>query len=135
VVTTSRGIGRRKQIEAFRPPLPRASAGARPWAQSRAVTQRISDLVPDADVPPHALFNDYYREIRIDRCMAVPIHVRKDVIVSFVLNRSGRDFSDRDRECLEAIRRTWEPLSTDARCARPAAAWGVPRPIRLAIRD
>src|SRR6478736_5356199 len=107
----------------------------------RAFTQRISDLVPDAVFRRTPLFNDYYREIRIDRCMAVPIHVRKDVIVSFVLNRSGRDFSDRDRECLEAIRPHLGNLYRLTRDAQgPQAAWGVPSPDppcdpRLSLRE
>jgi DNA-binding CsgD family transcriptional regulator len=93
----------------------------------RAVTQRISDLVPDAEFRRAPLFNDYYRAIRIDRCMAAPIHVRNDVIVSFVLNRLGRDFSDRDRDALESIRPHLGHLYRITRKAEgPRAAWGVP---------
>ena len=92
-----------------------------------AVTQRISDLLPDTLFRRTPLFNDYYRAIRVDRCMAVPIHVRKDVIVSFVLNRSGRDFSDRDRACLESIRPHLGNLYRITRVTEsPRAAWGVP---------
>jgi len=36
--------------------------------------------------------------------MAVPIHVDSRSLVSFVFNRSKRDFSDRDRACLEVMR-------------------------------
>jgi DNA-binding CsgD family transcriptional regulator len=36
--------------------------------------------------------------------MAVPVHVDARLLVSFVLNRSGRGFSDRDRERLEVMR-------------------------------
>src|SRR5438105_2149030 len=42
--------------------------------------------------------------LRSDHVMAVPIHVERRFLVSFVLNRSQRDFSDRDRACLELIR-------------------------------
>jgi DNA-binding CsgD family transcriptional regulator len=59
--------------------------------------------------------------------MAVPIHVRRNVLVSFVFNRCGRDFSDRDRACLESIR---PHLGNLYRLSReiegPRAAWGVP---------
>jgi DNA-binding CsgD family transcriptional regulator len=51
------------------------------------------------------------------------------VLVSFVLNRSGRDFSDRDRDCLEAIRPHLGNLYRMTRAAEgPRAAWGVPSP-------
>jgi DNA-binding CsgD family transcriptional regulator len=94
-----------------------------------AVTRRISDLVADADFRRTPLYNDYYRSIRIDRAMAVPIHVHRHVLVSFVLNRSGREFSARDLECLEAIRPHLGHLYRLTRAAEgPGAAWGVPSP-------
>jgi DNA-binding CsgD family transcriptional regulator len=69
-----------------------------------AVTRRIADLVPDDQFRRSPLYNDYYRPIRIDHAMAVPIHVDRHVLVSFVFNRTGSGFSDRDRACLELIR-------------------------------
>ena len=69
-----------------------------------AVTRRIEDLLPDSAFQRTALYNDYYRAIRIDHAMAVPIHVDRHILVSFVLNRSKRGFSDRDRERVEVIR-------------------------------
>ncbi|MGZ8994769.1 MAG: response regulator transcription factor, partial [Burkholderiaceae bacterium] len=47
---------------------------------------------------------DYYRAIRIDHVMAVPIHVDRNVLVSFVVNRRKRGFSDRERESVQLIR-------------------------------
>jgi DNA-binding CsgD family transcriptional regulator len=129
VVSDIPGAIGRRQIEAIdrhfhNHPLVRAH-GRNP----SAFTQRISDLVPDAEFHRTPLFNDYYRPIRLDRCMAVPIHVRKHVVVSFVLNRSGRDFSDRDRDCLESIRPHLGNLYRLTRDAEgPRAAWGVPSP-------
>src|ERR1700674_27993 len=70
----------------------------------RAVTKRIGDLQAETEFQRTPLYNDYYRSIRIDRVMAVPIHVDRQFLVSFVLNRNRRDFSDRDRACLEVIR-------------------------------
>jgi DNA-binding CsgD family transcriptional regulator len=94
---------------------------------SGAVTRRISDLVAAADFRRTPLYNDYYRPIRVEHAMAVPIHVRRNVLVSFVFNRSGRDFSDRDRAYLESIR---PHLGNLYRLSReiegPRAAWGVP---------
>ena len=69
-----------------------------------AVTRRIEDLLPDSAFQRTSLYNDYYRTIRIDHVMAVPIHVDRHVLVSFVVNRSKRGFSDRDRERVEVIR-------------------------------
>ena len=69
-----------------------------------AVTRRIEDLLPGGAFERTPLFNDYYRAIRIDHVMAVPIHVDRHVLVSFVVNRSKRGFSDRDRERVEVIR-------------------------------
>ncbi len=68
------------------------------------VTQRISDCLPPARFRESALYNDYYRRIRIDHAMALPIYVRDGLLVSFVLNRSRRDFSDHERALLDVLR-------------------------------
>src|ERR1700674_362503 len=127
VVSDQPGAISKREIEAFdlhfhEHPLVR-DHGRNPGA----VTRRISDLLPAADFRRTPLFNDYYRPIRVDHAMAVPIHVQRNVLVSFVFNRSGRDFSDRDRACLESIR---PHLGNLYRLSReiegPRAAWGVP---------
>jgi DNA-binding CsgD family transcriptional regulator len=112
-------------------PLVRAH-GRNPAAQTR----RISDLVPARDFHRTPLFNDYYRPIGLEYAMAVPIHVRGNALVSFVFNRHGRDFSDRDRACMESIRPhlgNLYRLSDEMEGAR--ASWGVPSPAREALRD
>jgi len=129
VVSDIPGAISRRDVAAFdrhfhQHPLVRAH-GRNPLA----ATRRISDLVPDCDFRRTPLYNDYYRAIRIDRSMAVPIHVHRHVLVSFVLNRSGRDFSERDREVLESIRPRLGNLYRLTRGAEgPRAAWGVPSP-------
>jgi DNA-binding CsgD family transcriptional regulator len=70
----------------------------------RAVTKRIDDLVPQAEFRQSGLYNDYYRAIRIDHAMALPIHVDQRLLVSFVFNRRGSGFSDEERDALELIR-------------------------------
>ena len=101
-----------------------------------AVTRRISDLVSAADFRRTPLFNDYYRPIGLNHAMAVPIHVRRNVLVSFVFNRSGRDFSDRDRACLESIRPHLGNLyRLSDEIEGPRAAWGVPPPARGALAE
>jgi DNA-binding CsgD family transcriptional regulator len=104
VVSDQPGALSRREIDTFdrhffEHPLVRAH-GRNP----AAVTKRISDLVSHADFQRTALYGDYYRAIRIDHVMAVPIHVDGRYVVSFVLNRSRREFSERERECLEVIR-------------------------------
>jgi DNA-binding CsgD family transcriptional regulator len=74
------------------------------------VTQRISDSVPFERFRRGALYNDYYRRIRIDHAMALPVYVRDGLLVSFVLNRSRRDFSDRERALLELLRPQLEKM-------------------------
>jgi len=104
VVSSLPGAISRREIEVFdryfyEHPLVREH-GRNP----AAVTRRINDLVPGGEFERSALFNEYYRPIRIDHAMAVPIHVDRNLLVSFVFNRSKREFSDRDRACLELIR-------------------------------
>jgi DNA-binding CsgD family transcriptional regulator len=69
-----------------------------------AVTRRVDDLVAAAEFQRTPLYNDYYRPIRIEHVMAVPIHVDGRFLVSFVFNRSGSAFTDRDRDLAEVMR-------------------------------
>lgn len=64
---------------------------------------RISDSVPFSRFRHCALYADYYRRVGIDHVIAVPLYVDARLLVSFVLNRSQRDFSDRERQRLDAI--------------------------------
>jgi DNA-binding CsgD family transcriptional regulator len=72
--------------------------------QGGRVPQRISDSVPFGQFRRSALYNDYYRRIRIDHAIALPIYVRDGLLVSFVLNRTRRDFTDRERALLDVLR-------------------------------
>jgi DNA-binding CsgD family transcriptional regulator len=67
-------------------------------------THRISDSLPDAAFQRSALYADYYRRIGIEHAVAVPLFVDGETLVSFVLNRTGRDFSDSECATLEAVR-------------------------------
>jgi DNA-binding CsgD family transcriptional regulator len=94
-----------------------------------ARTRRISDLRSERDFRDSPLYDEYYRSVGIDYVMAVPVHVKGDELVSFVFNRRGRDFTERDRACAEAIRPHLGDLYRMARALDDArAAWGVPRP-------
>lgn len=81
--------------------------------------QRISDSLPLEKFRRSALYNDYYRRIRIDHAMALPIYVRDGLLVSFVLNRTRRDFTDRERALLDLLRphlaKVYQKMSTAGR--------------------
>src|SRR4030095_8760316 len=62
---------------------------------------RISDSIPFGRFRNGALYCEYYRRIGIDHAIALPLHVDDRTLVSFVLNRSKRDFSERDRAVLD----------------------------------
>ncbi len=62
---------------------------------------RISDSIPFARFRHSALFADYYRRVGLDHAVALPLFVDGRTLVSFVLNRKRRDFSDRDRAVLD----------------------------------
>ena len=90
----------------------------------RLVPNELTTLsICDPDTGHHGVTREF------EHVMAVPIHEQRNVLVSFVLNRRGRDFSDRDRDCLEAIRPHLGNLYRLTRSSEgPRAAWGVPCP-------
>lgn len=69
---------------------------------------RIGDALPFGEFRHSALYADYYRPVGIDHVIALPLHVDGGWLVSFVLNRRGRDFSDRELALLDSVR---EPLA------------------------
>ena len=76
---------------------------------------RISDSLGTRAFRSSGLYNEYYRRIGIDHAVAVPLFVDKGLLVSFVLNRIGRDFSDRECALLDLVR---GPLSAFYRHAQ-----------------
>lgn len=104
-------------------PLVRYHAGLRGRS-----AHRISDSVPFTRFRHTALYSEYYRRIGIDHAVALPIHVDERVLVSFVLNRRGRDFSDRECELLDLVGAHLTVLyrKSAAREPPPAASIGPP---------
>jgi DNA-binding CsgD family transcriptional regulator len=88
---------------------------------------RISDSIDASVFRRSALFADYYRPVGIDQAIALPLHQADGWLVSFVLNRRGRDFSDRELALLDAMR---EPLARlfghTAWLSRVDRAWRAP---------
>ncbi len=66
--------------------------------------RRISDCVSDAAFRRHAIFGEYYQRLGIDRVIAVPVVAGPGHVMSYVLNRKGLDFSDCERDLLDALR-------------------------------
>jgi DNA-binding CsgD family transcriptional regulator len=50
------------------------------------------------------LYADYYRRIGIDCVLAMPVYQSQGWLVSWVLNRRGHDFSDRETALLDQVR-------------------------------
>lgn len=67
-------------------------------------TWRISDSLPLQRFRSTALYADYYRQVGLDRAVAVPLWMDGRTLVSLVLNRRGSDFSERDCARLELLR-------------------------------
>lgn len=76
---------------------------------------RISDSVPFSRFREGELYAEYYRRVGIDHAVALPVYVDGGSLVSFVLNRRGRDFDDREVALLEEVR---APLASLYACTR-----------------
>ena len=100
---------------------------------------RISDATPFSRFRHSPLYSEYYRRIGIDHVVAVPLEVDDDVLVSFVLNRKRRDFSDGDLELLDRVgpvlSRLFAALRAPARSASPATALRDPTALSLTPRE
>ena len=77
--------------------------------------RRISDSVAFSRFRRSALYHDYYRRVGMDHAVALPVYVDRRWLVSFVLNRTGRDFSDRDCARLDLLRDTLGTLYRKSR--------------------
>lgn len=80
-------------------PLVRYHAG-----HPNGASRKITDAMSQHRFRNTALYNEYYRRIGIDYVIALPLYVDRRALVSFVLNRSRSDFSERDRQVLDLIR-------------------------------
>ena len=66
---------------------------------------RISDSLPMARFRETSLFHDYYRRVGLTHALALPVRMDGRELVSFVFNREGHDFADRELALLDALRR------------------------------
>ena len=72
--------------------------------QGHPHVHRISDSWSMASFQRTPLYADYYRRIGIDCVLAMPVHQSRGWLVSWVLNRRGRDFSEREVALLDQVR-------------------------------
>ncbi len=77
--------------------------------------RRISDSIAMPAFRKTALYADYYRRIGIDHALALPLHSDDGWLVSVVLNRQGRDFSDRELALFDQVRRVLARLFRSTR--------------------
>jgi DNA-binding CsgD family transcriptional regulator len=70
---------------------------------------RISDAMSASAFRATPLYADYYARVGLDHALALPLYVDERMLVSFVFNRKGRDFSDDERDLLDLMR---APLAT-----------------------
>jgi len=64
---------------------------------------RISDSLSMQAFRRNPLYADYYQRIGIDHVIAVPIISSRRLVMSFVLNRARRDFSDSECQLLNRM--------------------------------
>jgi DNA-binding CsgD family transcriptional regulator len=73
-------------------------------ANRHAPTQRVSDCSESGNFRDTPVYADYYARIGIKHVMALPLQIDENTVISIVLNRSGSDFADAEREMLETLR-------------------------------
>jgi DNA-binding CsgD family transcriptional regulator len=95
---------------------------------------RISDLVAPRDFRRREIYADYYRRIGIDHVIAVPVVASPNLVMSYVLNRSGPDFSDAEKSLLDRMRPALANLYRFATMSLPRSA-RVARDWKLTARE
>jgi DNA-binding CsgD family transcriptional regulator len=100
---------------------------------------RITDSVSHADFRRTPLYADYYAAVGLDHVLSLPLHADGRLIVAFVLNRTRRDFSERERDLLEIVRPHLATLYRQsyslAEAQRALAASGEPSPLWRGTTD
>jgi DNA-binding CsgD family transcriptional regulator len=84
-------------------------------------TVKLSDLVSDRAFRRLELYQHVCRPLEIDHVMKLFLPVRDGVARCFVFDRTGRDFSERDRAVVDLLRPHFVQLEDAARLRRLAA--------------
>src|SRR5204862_3502750 len=79
---------------------------------------RISDVAPLSAFERLALYNEFYRHFQVNRQLIIGLRISPDTTVSMAFMRARRDFSETDKNVLQAFApycvtawRTWADLS------------------------
>lgn len=112
----ARGV-RGERARAARFPHAIGDAGADPDSFARVGASELPGLIasdfttrsfPDStgrrNFRKSAIYSEYCRRIGIDHAVAMPLFVDGTTLVSFVLNRAGSDFADREVVLLDRLR-------------------------------
>jgi DNA-binding CsgD family transcriptional regulator len=67
-------------------------------------TQRITDCLSLRAFRDSAVFAEYYRAIRINHVMALPLRIDDRTVVSVVFNRRAANFADSERALVDILR-------------------------------
>jgi DNA-binding CsgD family transcriptional regulator len=73
-------------------------------AHPQSGAKRISDFFTSRRFESSELYNDYYRPLGLKSVMAAPLHIDNRVLISIVVNRQGRDFTERERQFGDFLR-------------------------------
>jgi DNA-binding CsgD family transcriptional regulator len=84
-------------------------AGQHPLIRHYALTRetrprKISDFLTLSEFRRLDLYQEFFREVAVNYQMAVTIPSSNSVVIGIALNRTTRDFSERDRAVLDVIR-------------------------------
>jgi DNA-binding CsgD family transcriptional regulator len=66
--------------------------------------RRVSDVASDRQFRSLGLYRDFYRPARVDHQLIVSVPAPHRGMISVVLNRHRRDFSDQQRELIDLLR-------------------------------
>jgi DNA-binding CsgD family transcriptional regulator len=91
-------------LELFQHHLPEHPLLRHQQATGDLAARRISDVATQREFRSLGLYRDFYRLARIDHQLAVNAPAPHGGVISIVLNRYGRDFSDEQRELIELLR-------------------------------
>jgi DNA-binding CsgD family transcriptional regulator len=69
-----------------------------------AAAVRLSDLTTARDFQETALYREFYRPLHVHYSLACALRLGQREIAAVALYRSGTDFSERDRLCLDLVR-------------------------------
>lgn len=65
---------------------------------------KISDFLTQSQYHRLGLYNEFYRRLEVEHQMSVTLPAPAPLVVGIAVNRSGRDFSERDRLLLNLLR-------------------------------